>query len=142
MAADDPTPSAEQERDRRAAKAEPQTQGQAEPATEAPDSEGDAFPGFDELLGSFMGEPSLWPVLIVVLGSAGAFGAAALILAFVDHNPFAAAALVLIFGMSLDVVIRGRRDPRYRNAGRLVAMIWASALAFTGLAVWTGLAFG
>lgn len=142
MGADDPKPSEAAERDRGAG----ETEIVAEAATEARDAEGegegDAFPGFDELLGSFMGEPSLWPVLIVVLGSAGAFGAAALILAFVDHNPFAAAALVLIFGMSLDVVIRGRRDLRYRNAGRLVAMIWGSALAFTGLAVWTGLAFG
>jgi len=127
------------ERERTEQDAPAQTSPSREPDREADD---DAFPSFDELVGSFLSEPSLWPVLIVVLGSAGAFGAAALILAFVDRNPFAAAALLLIVGMSVDILIRGRRDPRYRNAGRLIGMIWVSAIAFAGVAIWTGLAFG
>ena len=115
-----------------------------EPRESRPDERGerDEFPGVDELLGHFLSEPSLWPVLIVMLGSGGAFGAAALILAVVDHNPFAGAALLLIVGMSVDVGLRARRQPGYRNIARLIGLVWASALGFAALAVWTGLAFG
>lgn len=109
---------------------------------EARDAESEDFPGVDELLESFLSEPSLWPVLIVILGSGGAFGAAAIVLAVVDRNPFAGAALLLILGMSVDLMFRARRETGFRNIARLVALLWMSAIAFTGLAVWTGLAFG
>jgi hypothetical protein len=101
----------------------------------------DDFPNFDELIGSFMQETSLWPVLVVVMGSAGAFGAALLILTGVDHNPFAAAALLLIFGMSVDVFIQARRKAVYRNLLRLIGLIWCASIALAGLAIWTGIAF-
>jgi hypothetical protein len=101
----------------------------------------DDFPNFDELIGSFMQETSLWPVLVVVIGSAGAFGAAMLILTGVDHNPFAAAALLLIFGMSVDVFIQARRKAVYRNLLRLIGLIWCASIALAGLAIWTGIAF-
>jgi hypothetical protein len=99
------------------------------------------FPGLDELVGGFMQEASLWPVLIVVIGSAGTFGAAMLILTGVDHNPFAAAALVLIFGMSVDVFFQARRKALYRNLAKLIGLIWLAAVMLAGLAVWTGIAF-
>jgi hypothetical protein len=101
----------------------------------------DDFPNFDELIGSFMQETSLWPVLVVVMGSAGAFGAALLILTGVDHNPFAAAALLLIFGMSVDVFVQARRKAVYRYLLRLIGLIWCAAIALAGLAIWTGIAF-
>lgn len=101
----------------------------------------DDFPNFDELIGSFMQETSLWPVLVVVMGSAGAFGAALLILTGVDHNPFAAAALLLIFGMSVDVFVQARRKAVYRNLLRLIGLIWCASIALAGLAIWTGIAF-
>lgn len=102
----------------------------------------DAFPGVDELIGSFLSEASLWPVLIVALGSAGAFGAAVLILTFADQNPFAGAALLLILGMTGDLALRAKREPGVRNIAKLVGLLWASALAFTGLALRTGIAGG
>ena len=40
-----------------------------------PDRDDDEFPSLDELIGTFFSEPSLLPVVIVVLGSGGAFGA-------------------------------------------------------------------
>ena len=101
----------------------------------------DEFPSVDELLGSFMNEASLWPVLIVAIGSGGAFGAAMLVLAGIDHNPFAAAALLLVFGMSVDVFIQSRRKALYRNVAKLVGLVWGAAIAFAGLALWTGIAF-
>ena len=99
------------------------------------------FPNFDELIDSFMQEASLWPVLVVAIASAGTFGAAMLILTGVDHNPFAAAALLLIFGMSVVVFIQARRKAVYQNLAKLVGLVWCAAIAFAGLAIWTGIAY-
>ena len=117
----------------------------AEPEDQKPDEpseEGDGFPSLDELIGSFLSETSLWPVLIVALGSSGAFGAAALILAIVDRNPFAAAALLLMIGMTIDIAFRARREPSQRNIAKLVGLAWAASAGFAALAIWTGIAFG
>lgn len=105
----------------------------------APDDE--AFPSTDQLLGTFMGEASLWPVLFVMLASGGAFTAALMILASVDRNPFAAVALVLILGMTVDVVFRARRHPNYRNGALFLLLLWGAGIAFAGLAIWSGIAF-
>ncbi len=99
------------------------------------------FPNVDDLIGDVMKEASLWPVLIVAIGSFGTFGAAILILTGIDHNPFAAAALLLIFGMSVDVFFQARRKAVYRNVARLVGLIWTAAFALAALAIWTGIAF-
>lgn len=105
------------------------------------DESPDDVPGVEEIIGSFLKEASLWPVLVVVLGSAGAFGAALLILVGVDHNPFAAAALLLILGMTGDVMFRARRKGVYRNLAKLVGLVWLAAIGMTILAIWTGIAF-
>ena len=102
----------------------------------------DAFPDIDTVLGTFMSEASLWPILIVALGSGGAFGAAMLVLAGVDHNPFAAAALFLVGGMTVDVALRARREASFRNIAKFVGLLWGSAFAFAALAIWSGIAFG
>jgi hypothetical protein len=100
----------------------------------------DGFPSPDELIGHFMQETALWPVFIVAIVSGGALGAAMLVLAWVDRNPFAAAALLLVLGMSVDVVIQARRKALYRNIAKLVALLWCSAIALAGVGVWTGIA--
>jgi hypothetical protein len=99
------------------------------------------FPDIDELVGSFMKEVSLWPVLIVAIASGGAFGAAMLILVGIDRNPFAAAALILIFAMTVDICVRARRKAVYRNVAKLIGLIWCAAIALAMLAIWTGIAF-
>ncbi len=101
----------------------------------------DAFPSTDQLLGTFMGEASLCPVLFVMLSSGGAFTAALMILAAVDRNPFAAIALVLILGMTVDVVFRARRHPNYRNGALFLLLLWGAGIAFAALALWSGIAF-
>ncbi len=108
-------------------------------SNEAPDDDG--FPSADQLIGTFMAEASLWPVLAVVIGSGGAFTAALMILASVDRNPFAALALLLVLGMTIDVVLRSRRHLGYRNGARLLLLIWGAGIAFAGIAVWSGIAF-
>jgi len=110
------------------------------PPPEQPQESSDQFPSVDELLGTFMSEASLWPVLIVAVASGGALGAAMLILTGVDHNPFAAAALLLIFGMSVDVFIQARRKAIYRNVAKMIGLIWCAAIALAVLAIWTGIA--
>jgi hypothetical protein len=105
------------------------------------DESPDDFPDIDQLIGSFMREGSLWPVLLVAITSAGAFGASMLILVGVDHNPFAAAALLLIIGMTVDMFVRARRHSGYRNLARLIGLIWCAAIALAILAIWTGIAF-
>ena len=108
---------------------------------EGGEGEDDGLPGFDQLVGTFMREPSLWPVLAVALGSGGAFAATLMILAGVDRNPFAAAALLLVLGMTIDVVVRARRRPTYRNGARLLGLIWLAGFLFSGLALWSGIAY-
>lgn len=114
--------------------------GDAEPSLpEDPDD--DRLPSVDALIGTFMREAALWPVLAVVIGSGGAFTAALIVLAAVDRNPFAALALVLILGMTVDVGLRARSRPSYRNGAWLLALIWTAGLSFAGIAVWSGIAF-
>lgn len=123
---------------------EPEAEGADEHIPLASDRENedeDGFPSVDEIIGTFMTESSLWPVLIVMLGTAGAFGGAMFVLTGVDHNPFAAAALFLLLGMTVDIVFRSRRNVGLRNLARLIGLIWLVAAAFAGLAVWSGIAF-
>lgn len=105
------------------------------------EEEGEDLPSVDQIIGTFMKESALWPVLIVLLGTAGAFGGAMLVLSWVDHNPFAAAALLLLLGMTIDVTVRSRSNPSLRNLARLVALIWAVAAGFAGIAIWSGIAY-
>ena len=102
----------------------------------------DEFPSLDDLIGTFFEETALLPLVVVVLGSGGAFGAALLVLTAVDRNPFAAAALVLIAGMTVDISLRARKEAGYRNLALLIGMVWAASVVLAGVAVWTGLAFG
>ncbi len=105
------------------------------------EKEPEDFPDIDDLVGNFMQEASLWPVLVVIIGSAGALGAAILVLVGVDHNPFAAAALLLTLGMTADILIRAWRRGEHRHIARLIGLVWVAAIAFATLAVWTGIAF-
>ena len=105
------------------------------------DDDDDGVPSVDQIIGTFMTEASLWPVLIVMLGALGAFGGTILVLAGLDRNPFAAAALVLLLGMTLDVAIRSRRDVGLRNLARLIGLLWLVAAGFAGLGLWTGVAY-
>lgn len=105
-----------------------------------PSREGDVGPGLDDLLGVLLHESTLWPLLIVIVASFGALGAGLVVLSVVDRNPFAAGALILMLGMTLDLLWRSRRRPGLRNLARGVGVIWLAALGLAGLAVWVGIA--
>ena len=100
----------------------------------------DEFPTLDEMIGTFFSEPSLLPIVIVVLGSGGAFGAFAMILTVVDRNPFAAAALVLMAALTVDICLRARKESAFRNLALLIGLVWASSVVLAGVAVFTGIA--
>jgi hypothetical protein len=102
--------------------------------------EPDATPDLDELLRVFLHESTLWPVVIVFFVSIGSFGAALLVLAIGDRNPFAALALLLIAGMSVDLAFRARKRRRLRTLAWGVAGLWLAAGLLAGLAIWTGIA--
>ena len=104
------------------------------------ESEPEDLPSANEILGSFFREASLWPLLVVVLGSTGAFGAALIVLALGDQNPFAAAALLLILAMTTDTLIRARRRIDLRNLAKLIALFWLVSIALATVAVISGIA--
>lgn len=104
------------------------------------DDEKPTNPSLDEFLGNFMQETSLWPMLFVAIASGGAFGTAMMVLTGIDRNPFAAMALWLILGITIDVFIQSRRKPSYRNAAKIIGSIWCASIALAGLAIWTGIA--
>lgn len=103
-------------------------------------SEPEDLPSPNEILGTLFGEASLWPLLIVVLGSTGTFGAALIVLALGDRNPFALAALLLILAMTTDTLIRARRRTDLRNLAKLIALFWAVSIALALVAVFSGIA--
>ena len=106
----------------------------------ADDSPPEDLPSANDLIGTLFEEASLWPILTVFLGSTGAFGAALLVLAIGDRNPFAAAALFLLLGMTTDVMVRARRNKQIRNLAKFVALFWTVATALALVAVGTGIA--
>ncbi|MFP6655483.1 MAG: hypothetical protein VCB25_07630 [Myxococcota bacterium] len=107
---------------------------------EPPSSSPDEFPSLDEFVGNFINDASLWPILFVAIASAGAFGAAMIVLAGWDHNPFAAAALLLTAGITIDVFIQARRKAKPRNVAKIIGLIWCASIGLAGLAIWTGIA--
>jgi hypothetical protein len=102
--------------------------------------EEDGSPSLDDLLGVLLHESTLWPLLIVIVASFGALGAGLVVLSLGDRNPFAAGALILLLGMTIDLLWRSRRRPGLRNLARGVGVIWLAALALAGIAIWVGIA--
>ncbi|MBW2423528.1 MAG: hypothetical protein JRG86_04730 [Deltaproteobacteria bacterium] len=102
--------------------------------------EGSGLPSLDEHLAFFFNETTLWPVLIVLVASLGAMGAAAIVLAFGDRNPFAALALLLVAGMSADLGWRARRRRELRRVAASVAVLWLVSGLLAAAALYFGIA--
>ena len=108
----------------------------------SPDSRRDEpedLPSGHEMLGTLFAESSLWPLLSVIIGSLGALMAALLVLALGDRNPFAAGALLLIVGMTLDIGIRSRRKATLRHLAKLLALLWSVGIALAIVARLSGI---
>ena len=80
----------------------------------------------DRWIEPYFRDPSLWPVLAVAIAILVTLVAAVLLLAVVDRNLPAAAALLLLAWMSGDATLRQlRARGRLGLAGRLVISVWA-----------------
>ena len=112
----------------------------ADPSNRPNESDPEDLPSANEIVGTLLSERSLWPLVVVMLGSLGAFGAALLVLSIGDQNPFAIAALVLVLGMTIDTLIRARRRLELRNLAKLIALFWGVSIGLALIAVTTGIA--
>ena len=90
------------------------------------------------VLRTFLEEPMLWPVGLVVILTAITFGACVLVFAVRVRSLFAGIALLLLVFVSVYALDADVRQRRLRPASWLLLGIWAgSALAAVGLE-WLG----
>ena len=94
--------------------------------------------GAELWLAPFFRDSTLWPVLIVAAAIFVVLGAAGLLLAFVDRNPFALAAVLLLLWISVDALVRDRRRGRSRLLLGCVAGFWLLSIAAAAGARWAG----
>ena len=85
----------------------------------------------DRFILPFVREPTLWPVLIVLIAHAVAFIGPALLFAVRDGGRGWAAALALLALLSLAVVrFEWRRDQRLAALSAVTAVTWLGSVAF------------
>lgn len=97
----------------------------------APDP--DAPRGVELWLAPFFRDSTLWPVLAVAIMIFVLFGAWGLLLAVFERNLFALGAMLLVFWMSVDVVIRNRRSGGAKLIVGCIVGFWVlSVVAATG----------
>jgi hypothetical protein len=94
--------------------------------------------GLERWIAPYFQDSTLWPVLAVAAAIGVTGMASLLLLAAVDRNPYAAAALLALAWMSGDAALRERRARRRLGlAGRSILALWALGAA-AALAAWLG----
>lgn len=93
--------------------------------------------GFARHLAAFVEEPTLWPVTLVLLAHVVLFGAALLVFALRDRNPFALAALAILVIGSGDGLLRAASARRPGQARAAILGLWACSAAAALLAART-----
>ena len=92
----------------------------------------------EQVIRTFVDEPMLWPVAIVLVLTVVTFGAAILVFAIRLRSLFACIALLLLIFMTVWGLEQDFRERRLRPASRVVLGLWGgSALAAVGLE-WLG----
>ena len=87
----------------------------------------------------FFEEPSLWPVLVAVVGSLVAFISGLLLLALRGGNVFGMAGVAILAIMSVDLTVRDwRAQGRPGLVGGCILGLWV----LVGLASWGAVALG
>jgi hypothetical protein len=94
--------------------------------------------GVEFWLAPFFRDSSLWPVLTVAVAIFVLFGAWGLLLAAVDRNLFALVAMLLVFWMSVDALIRNRRAGGSKLLTGSIAGFWLLSIAAASGAHWAG----
>jgi hypothetical protein len=104
----------------------------------APGEPRDDPSGPDFWLAPFFRESTLWPVLAAAAMIITALGTWALLLAFVERNPFGVAAVLVLLWISVDASLRNWRRGRARLLiGCLVGFWLLSSAAAVGVR-WLG----
>jgi hypothetical protein len=105
--------------------------------TGSPDApDGHVAEGLERWIAPYFHDSTLWPVLAVAAAIGVTGLAALLLLAALDRNLYAQAALLAVAWMSADAVLRERRARRRLGlAGRSILALWALAAA-AALAAW------
>lgn len=106
--------------------------------TDDEDETGDEPRGAERWLAPFFRDSTLWPVLVAVSAVFVVFGASALLLAFVERNPFAVGAVLILLWMSIDAGIRSRRRGGSRLLVGAIAVFWLLSAAAALGAAWAG----
>jgi hypothetical protein len=94
--------------------------------------------GVELWLAPFFRDSTLWPVLLVVGAVFVLFGAMGILLAVVERNPAAVAAMLGLAWGSFDALIRYGRASRSRVLLICVIGYWMLSIAAAFGAVWTG----
>jgi hypothetical protein len=109
--------------------------GEHEPA---PPERQDEPHGTDLWLAPFFRDSTLWPVLVTAAGAFTALGAWSLLVAFVEHNPFGVAAVLVLLWITVDAGIRYRRSPGSRYLIASIAAFWTLSIGAAVGVRWLG----
>jgi len=97
-------------------------------AEPTPPGESDEPHGTDLWLAPFFRDSTLWPVLVTAAAAFTALGAWALLVAFVERNPFGIAAVLVLLWITVDAGIRYRRSPGSRFLIGSIAAFWVLSI--------------
>ena len=92
----------------------------------------------DRIARLYLSDPTLWPVVIVLGTTLIVLGAWVSLLALRERNLFAAAALLLLIGMSAEAIWRDLRRRRLGAVSGAILGLWAAIAATAALAVGYG----
>ncbi|HKA16509.1 MAG TPA: hypothetical protein VKH41_15910 [Myxococcota bacterium] len=104
----------------------------------APPEPGEDARGTDLWLAPFFRDSTLWPVLVTAAGAFTALGAWSLLVAFVEHNPFGVAAVLVLLWITVDAAIRYRRSPGSRFLLGSIAAFWILSICSAVGVRWLG----
>jgi hypothetical protein len=107
-------------------------------AEPTPPGESDEPHGTDLWLAPFFRDSTLWPVLVTAAAAFTALGAWALLVAFVERNPFGVAAVLVLLWITVDAGIRYRRSPGSRFLIGSIAAFWILSIGSAVAVRWLG----
>ena len=104
----------------------------------ADDENNETPQGLEEHLLVYVRDPSLWPVLAVVVLIAGTFGASVILYALELRNPFALAALAILIVASGHALLEQYRERRVGAPVWIVVGLWTASIGVALLARLSG----
>ena len=94
--------------------------------------------GADLWVAPFFRDSTLWPVLVTAAAAFTSLGAWSLLVAFVEHNPFGVAAVLVLLWITVDAGIRYRRSPGSRFLVGSLIGFWVLSIGSAVAVRWLG----